>query len=165
MSEPPLPFGVLMEVGLCKLFTKGAQMSWCAASTWYFFGLVGDRFLAITPSLLGMSIVLGVRTIMPLVISDFPPSAREEHIRNSNMLHFNGFDINLGPLHKRDWEPMTITLQALSLVEKVERVQVRFILCSRDQRSTWMQDGCKGNLDFYMASNASCFMVTRTIFK
>ena len=33
---------------------------------------------------------------------------------------------HLGPLHTRDWEPVTITLQALSLVEKAEPVQVRF---------------------------------------
>ena len=49
----------------------------------------------------------------------------------------------LGPLHTQDWEPVTITLQALSLVEKVEPVQVRFTLCLRDQRRMWMQDGCK----------------------
>ena len=38
---------------------------------------------------------------------------------------------------------MTITLQALSLVEKAEPVQVRFTLCLRDQRSyvnaRWME--------------------------
>ena len=28
-----------------------------------------------------------------------------------------------------------------------------------------MQDGCKIYMDSYMASNGSCFMVTRTIFK
>ena len=33
---------------------------------------------------------------------------------------------NEGPLHTRDWEPVTITLQALSLVEKAEPLQVRF---------------------------------------
>ena len=49
----------------------------------------------------------------------------------------------LGPLHTWDWEPVTITLQALSLVEKVEPVQVRFTLRLRDQHSMWMQDGCK----------------------
>ena len=38
---------------------------------------------------------------------------------------------------------MTITLQALSIVEKVEPVQVRFTLRLRDQRSMWMEDGCK----------------------
>jgi hypothetical protein len=27
-----------------------------------------------------------------------------------------------------------------------------------------MQDGCKVHMDAYMASNGSCFMVTRTIF-
>jgi hypothetical protein len=38
---------------------------------------------------------------------------------------------------------MTITLQALSLVEKVNSVQVCFTLRLRDQLSMWMQDGCK----------------------
>ena len=70
----------------------------------------------------------------------------------------------LWPLHTRDWEPVTSTLQALSLVEKMEPVQVRFTLCLRDQRSMWMQDGCKVYMDSYMASNESCFMVTWTIF-
>jgi hypothetical protein len=69
------------------------------------------------------------------------------------------------PLHKRDWEPVTITLQALSLVEKAEPVQVRFTLRLRDQWSTWMQDGCKVYMDSYMASIGSCFMVTWIIFK
>ena len=45
---------------------------------------------------------------------------------------------------------MTITLQALSLVEKAEPVQVRFTLRLRDQWSMWMQDGCKVYVDFYM---------------
>ena len=49
----------------------------------------------------------------------------------------------LGPLHTQDWDLVTITLQALSLVEKVEPVQVHFTLRLRDQRSMWMQDGCK----------------------
>ena len=61
--------------------------------------------------------------------------------------------------------PVTITLQALSLVEKVEVVQVRFTLHLRDQRSKWMQDGCKVYMDSYMALNGSCFMVIWTIFK
>ena len=69
------------------------------------------------------------------------------------------------PLHTQDWEPMLITLQALSLVEKVEPVQVRFTLRLRDQWSMWTQDGCKVYMDSYMASNGSCFMVTWTIFK
>ena len=70
-----------------------------------------------------------------------------------------------GPLHTQDWEPMTITLQAISLVEKAEPVQVRFILYLKDQHSMWMQDGCKVYMDSYMASSRSCFMVTWTIFK
>ena len=28
-----------------------------------------------------------------------------------------------------------------------------------------MEDGCKVHMDSYMASNRSCFMITRTIFK
>ena len=48
-----------------------------------------------------------------------------------------------GPLHTLDWEPVTITLQAPSLVEKAEPVQVHFTLHLRDQRSVWMQDGYK----------------------
>ena len=44
------------------------------------------------------------------------------------------------PLHTRGWEPITIALQALPLVEKAEPVQVRyFALRLRDQRSMWMQ--------------------------
>jgi hypothetical protein len=71
-----------------------------------------------------------------------------------------------GPLHTRDWEPMTIKLQALSLVER--RSQSKFsshYAWGRDQPSTWMQDGCKVYMDSYMASNGSCFMVTWIIFK
>jgi hypothetical protein len=64
-------------------------------------------------------------------------------------------------LRTQEWEPMTITLQALSLVEKAELVQVCFTLRLRDQRSMWMQDGCQ----VYMVSNGSCFMVTWIIFK
>ena len=60
--------------------------------------------------------------------------------------------------HMRDWEPVTSTLQALSLVEKAEPVQPCFTLRLRDQRSTWMQDGCQVYMDSYMASNGSCFM-------
>ena len=49
----------------------------------------------------------------------------------------------LGPLHTWAWEPVTSTLQALSLVEKAELVQVCFTLHLRDQRSMWMHDGCR----------------------
>ena len=42
---------------------------------------------------------------------------------------------------------MTIALQALSLVEKAESVQVHFTLRLRDQRSIWIQDGCKVYMD------------------
>ena len=73
---------------------------------------------------------------------------------------------DLGPLHTQDWEPVTITLQALSLVEKADPVQVRcFTLRLRDQRSMCMQDGCKVDMDSYMVSNGLCFIVTWTISK
>ena len=75
------------------------------------------------------------------------------------------FAVVSGPLHTRDWEPETIPLQAFSMVEKVEPVQIRLTLRSRDQRSMWMHDGCKVYTDFYMASDKSCFMVTSIIFK
>ena len=50
------------------------------------------------------------------------------------------------PLHTQDCEPVSIALQALSLVKKVEPVQARFTLRLRDQRreckvdvkSTWI---------------------------
>ena len=41
--------------------------------------------------------------------------------------------------------------------EKAEPVQDRFTLRLRDQRSEWMQDGCKVYMDLSMASNGSCF--------
>ena len=71
----------------------------------------------------------------------------------------------LGPLHTRDWEHVMILLQAHSLVEKAELVQVCFTLRLRDQQSMWMQDGGKVYMDSYMASNGWCFTVTWTIFK
>ena len=78
---------------------------------------------------------------------------------------YTKFLLRLGPLHTRDWEPVTITLEALSLVEKAEPVRVRyFTLRLRDQRSMWMQGGCEVYVDSYMASNGSWFMVTWTIF-
>ena len=40
-----------------------------------------------------------------------------------------------------------------------------FTLRLRDQRSTWMQDGCKVYMGFYMASHGLCFMVTWIVFK
>ena len=62
-------------------------------------------------------------------------------------------------------ELMTNTLQALTSMERAELVQVHFTLCLRDQWSMWMQDGCKVYMDFYMAPNGSCFMVTWNILK
>jgi hypothetical protein len=50
-------------------------------------------------------------------------------------------------------------------VEKAEPVQVRFTLCSSDQHSIRMQDGCKAYMDSYTASNISCFTVTCIVFK
>ena len=61
---------------------------------------------------------------------------------------------------------MIITLQALSLVEMADAVRVCFPQCLRDQRSKWMQDGCKftwiphgiewvmfhGHLDYFQKS-------------
>ena len=47
------------------------------------------------------------------------------------------------PPHTQDWEPVTIKVEALSLVEKAKLVQVRFTLRLRDERSKWMYDGCK----------------------
>ena len=47
-----------------------------------------------------------------------------------------------GPLHTQDWEPVTIALQALSLVEKAVLVQVCFTLRLRGQmdyvNARWM---------------------------
>ena len=60
---------------------------------------------------------------------------------------------------------MTITLQILSLVAKVEPVHVRFTLHLRDEWSKWMQGGCILYMDSCMASSGSCFMVTWSIFK
>ena len=91
----------------------------------------------------------------------FPPNKR---LKVSLIVH-NTTPSKLRPLHTRDWEPVTNTLQALSLVEKAELVQVRFTLCLRDQRSMWMQAGCKACMDSYMASNRLYFMDTRTIYK
>jgi hypothetical protein len=84
---------------------------------------------------------------------------------NCLFLKLSQFIRNEGPRHTRDWEPVSNTLQALSLVEKAEPVQVRFTLRLRDQWSMWMQDGCEVCMTSYIASNGSCFMVTRTIFK
>ena len=54
-----------------------------------------------------------------------------------------------------------MALQALSLVEKGEPVQVRLTLRLRDQRSMWMWDGCK----VYMTSNGSWCMFTWIVFQ
>ena len=83
----------------------------------------------------------------------------------SPSLNYSILLTNKGPLHTWDWEPVTIKLQALSLVEKAEVVQIRFTLRLRDQPSMWMQDGYKVYMDFYMASNGLCFMITWIIFK
>ena len=72
-------------------------------------------------------------------------------------------DSFLQSLHTRDWEP--IHFKHSHWWKKVEPVQVRFTLRLRDQRSIWMQDGCKVNMDSYMTLNWPCFMVTWFIFK
>ena len=71
--------------------------------------------------------------------------------------------LELGPLHTRDWEPVTITLQALSLVEKAEAGPST--LPSTLEGPTEYQDGCTIYMKSYVASNGSCFMITWTIFK
>ena len=51
---------------------------------------------------------------------------------------------NLGPLHTRDWEPMTSTLQPLSLVEKAELVKfASHYVWGTNGTYKWMHDGCK----------------------
>ena len=71
-----------------------------------------------------------------------------------------------GALHTWAREHVTITLQALSLVEEVQPVQVRyFTLRLGDQRSMRSHDGCKVYMGSYMASNGSCFMVTWDYFQ
>ena len=57
-------------------------------------------------------------------------------------------------------EVALIALQALSLVENVEPVQVCCTLRLRDHRNKGMQDGCK----VYVAYMDMCFMITWTIF-
>ena len=77
-----------------------------------------------------------------------------------------GIVVYKGSLHTRDCEPVTITLQAFSLVEKAELVQGRyFTLRFRGHRIMWMQDGCEVYMDSYVASNEPCFMITWTISK
>ena len=49
-----------------------------------------------------------------------------------------------------------MTLQALSLVGKVDPVQERFTLRLRDQWSRWVQDGWRVYMYSYMASDGSC---------
>ena len=71
---------------------------------------------------------------------------------------------NLRPLHRWDWVPVIIALQAFPWVEKMEPFQVCFTLHLRDQQSK-MQDGCKVYMDSYMSSSWSCFMIIWTNFK
>ena len=71
----------------------------------------------------------------PIEVEDrFIPHSKGFEISGS-ILKWNSCD-DLGPLHTWDWEPVTITLQVLSLVETAEAVQVRFTQCLRDQRSS-----------------------------
>jgi hypothetical protein len=87
------------------------------------------------------------------------------YIQHIELHIFSNVDVHLRAPHPRDWEPMTITPQALSMVGKAEPVQVRFTLRLRGQQSRWMQDGCKVHTESCMTSNGSCFMVTWTFFK
>ena len=97
-------------------------------------------------------------------ILDQYPSTRRVYIWHiCSYFHFIKLGDSPRPPHTRDWEPVTIILQALSLVEKAEPVQVRFTLRLRHQRSMWMQDGCRVYMNSYMASNGSCFLITWTI--
>ena len=80
-------------------------------------------------------------------------------------LHSIHTSVRYGPLHTEDWGTVTIEIQALSLVEKANLVQVHFTIRLRDQWSMWMQDGYQVNMDSYMESNGSCVMVTWTMFK
>jgi hypothetical protein len=72
------------------------------------------------------------------------------------------------PLHTQDWEPVTITLQALSLVKKTEPVQVRFHTTLEGPteyvNARWMHSNTV-YMDSYMALNGSCFTVTWIVFK
>jgi hypothetical protein len=58
-----------------------------------------------------------------------------------------------------------MALQALSLVEKMELVQVHFTLRLRGINEVSMQNECKVYMDSYIASNGSSFMVNWIIFK
>ena len=59
-------------------------------------------------------------------------------------LHKTPFFSSLGPLHTWDWQPMTFTLQALSLVEKVEPVKfASHYAWGTNRVYMWVQDGCK----------------------
>jgi hypothetical protein len=65
-------------------------------------------------------------------------------LQNSGIMSTRRWD--LGPLHTRDWEPVTITIQALSSVEKAEPVKFSshyawgtngVCECKMDVKSTW----------------------------
>ena len=90
---------------------------------------------------------------------DVQNSAKGQELKAWPVFVKGHVSMGLGPLHTRDWEPVSITLQALSLVEKEEPVQVHFALRLRDQRSKY---GWKVYMDSYMESNGSCSMVTWT---
>ena len=92
---------------------------------------------------------------------------RKWHFFNYYLIHLSNccLQVTKWPLHTWDLRHVTITLQALLLVEKEELVQFCFTPHLRDQRSKWMQDVRKVYVDSHMASNGSCIMVTWTIFK
>ena len=90
-----------------------------------------------------------------------PQSSSVAEIRANESWPWNG------PLHTRDWEPVTITLQALSLVEKVGPVQVHFTLGLEGGTNGVCECKMDGKVyvDSYVASVGSCFMVTWTGFQ
>ena len=58
---------------------------------------------------------------------------------------------HFGPFHTRDWEPVTITRQALSLVEKAEPVQIRFRWSTLEGPTEYICE-CKIDVKVYMDS-------------
>ena len=80
----------------------------------------------------------------------------------------------LGPLHTRDWEPVTVYYSSSTLIGGKGGAGPSSLLHTTLAWGTngvyiykWMQDGgeCKVYKDSYMASNGSCRMVTWTISK
>ena len=75
-------------------------------------------------------------------------------------------DTSKGHFTHETESPWPVPFKHSRLVGKAEPVQVCcFPLRLGDQRSIWMQDGCEVDVDSYMASNGSCFMVAWPIFQ